>query len=198
MLTVVFDLGGVLASETTHVADAAARLGVAPEDLSGAYWQHRLSYDQGASDLEYWNAVAGVVGVGVDAALAEELGRHDARLWGQLRPAAERLLADVSVAGHPVWLLTSAPVAMATAIDSAPWRHHIAGRVVSGELGVAKPDPTIYERVEEVTGAHGADLAFVDDKPQNLEVPAARGWRTRLWIDDADTRDWLLELDVLR
>lgn len=197
MLTVVFDLGGVLASETTHVADVARRLGVEAPDVREPYWANRLPYDKGCPDLEYWSTVGRAVGVDVDAHLAEELGRHDAMLWGQLRPEAEQILADVSAAGHPVWLLTSAPTTMAAVIDEAPWRSHLRGRVVSGEVGLIKPDEAIYEHVESVTGASGADLAFIDDKAHNLEVPARRGWHTHLWSDDADTRRWLESLGVL-
>lgn len=198
MLTVVFDLGGVLASETTQVADAARRMGVAETDVGEPYWANRLPYDEGCSHVEYWSAVARAVGTEVDDHLAEELGRHDAMLWARLRPEAEQILADVSAAGQPVWLLSSAPVAMGAAIDEAPWRRHLRGRVVSGEVGLIKPWEPVYEHVESVTGAKGADLAFIDDKAHNLEVPTRRGWRTRLWSNDADTRDWLEDLGVLK
>lgn len=55
--------------------------------------------------------------------------------------------------------------------------------VVSAELGVAKPDPAIYECLERRAGMAGDRLLFTDDVPANLETAAARGWRTHLFTD---------------
>ena len=49
---------------------------------------------------------------------------------------------------------------------------------VSGKMGVIKPDPRIYEMVEEDCGIAGDRLIFVDDKPENVKAAADRGWRT--------------------
>ena len=196
-LNVVFDLGGVLASESSHLADAAALLNVEPDALRQAYWDGRLAYDSGASDLEYWSAVGAAAGVDVDEEMAGRLAAQDSGLWVQLRPEAEQIVADVAAAGHPVWILTSSPSVMAEAIDASSWRPYLAGRVVSGLVGSVKPEPEIYRAVEELSGSEGSELAFIDDKQPNLDAAAERGWRTHLWRDDADTRAWLVELGVL-
>lgn len=52
---------------------------------------------------------------------------------------------------------------------------------VSAHLGVAKPDPAIYEALELGTGLSGAALLFTDDKAENIAVAAARGWKTHLF-----------------
>jgi len=52
---------------------------------------------------------------------------------------------------------------------------------VSAHLGVAKPDPAIYEALEQGTGLSGAALLFTDDKPENIAAAAARGWKTHLF-----------------
>ena len=49
--------------------------------------------------------------------------------------------------------------------------------VVSGEEGVIKPEPRIYELLEERSGLSGAQLFFTDDKPENIAAAEARGWR---------------------
>nr|WP_284323787.1 HAD family phosphatase [Cypionkella aquatica] len=49
---------------------------------------------------------------------------------------------------------------------------------VSGEMGVIKPDPLIYQMVEEDCGIAPQDLLFTDDKPENIVAAARRGWRT--------------------
>ena len=52
---------------------------------------------------------------------------------------------------------------------------------VSGEMGVAKPDPQIYQAVEDRLGLPGARLLFTDDKAENIAAAAQRGWGTHLF-----------------
>jgi 2-haloacid dehalogenase len=46
---------------------------------------------------------------------------------------------------------------------------------------VAKPDPEIYEALEEASGLRGPALFFTDDRPENIAAAAARGWHTHLF-----------------
>lgn len=57
--------------------------------------------------------------------------------------------------------------------------------VVSGTERHAKPQPRIYEIVEERSGRKGADLFFTDDNPDNIEAAKARGWDAHLFTDAA-------------
>lgn len=52
---------------------------------------------------------------------------------------------------------------------------------VSARLGVIKPDPEIYRQLEQRTGLLPRQLIFTDDKPENIETAAARGWRVHLF-----------------
>jgi 2-haloacid dehalogenase len=47
---------------------------------------------------------------------------------------------------------------------------------VSGHMGVIKPDPRIYEMVEEDSGLTGGRLLFTDDRADNIAAARARGW----------------------
>ena len=49
---------------------------------------------------------------------------------------------------------------------------------VSGRMGVAKPDPRIYQMVEADCGLSPDRLLFTDDKADNITAAARRGWRT--------------------
>ncbi len=55
--------------------------------------------------------------------------------------------------------------------------------IVSGTEKVAKPDPRIYEIVEERSGRSGDDLFFTDDNPANIEAAQQRGWDAHLFTD---------------
>ncbi|PTX50092.1 2-haloacid dehalogenase [Gemmobacter caeni] len=52
---------------------------------------------------------------------------------------------------------------------------------VSGHLGVTKPDPRIYERVEADCGLPPGALLFTDDREANIAVALQRGWRCHLF-----------------
>lgn len=55
--------------------------------------------------------------------------------------------------------------------------------VVSGTEKIAKPDPRIYELVEERSGRPAEALFFTDDNPDNVAAAKARGWDAHLFTD---------------
>lgn len=55
--------------------------------------------------------------------------------------------------------------------------------IVSGTEKVAKPDPRIYEIVEERAGRSGDALFFTDDNPANIEEAQKRGWDAQLFTN---------------
>jgi 2-haloacid dehalogenase len=48
---------------------------------------------------------------------------------------------------------------------------------VSGMMGVVKPDPRIFELVEQDCGIAPDRLIFTDDRADNIAAAAARGWQ---------------------
>ncbi|MCC6008498.1 MAG: HAD family phosphatase [Rhodobacteraceae bacterium] len=48
---------------------------------------------------------------------------------------------------------------------------------VSGHMGVIKPDPAIYAMVEADCGIAPEQLLFADDRADNIEAAARRGWQ---------------------
>ena len=58
-----------------------------------------------------------------------------------------------------------------------PFFHGFDGYLLSYEVGVMKPHDRIYEATEAATGLAGADLLFIDDKPENIETALKRGWQ---------------------
>jgi HAD superfamily hydrolase (TIGR01549 family) len=50
--------------------------------------------------------------------------------------------------------------------------------LVSGDVGLRKPDPRIYALLARRLGVDGSEIIFVDDRPPNLDTAAERGWTT--------------------
>jgi putative hydrolase of the HAD superfamily len=57
--------------------------------------------------------------------------------------------------------------------------------VISGEVGLRKPDPAIYELAAERMGLAPEQIAFVDDLPGNLKPARALGMTTIVHRGDA-------------
>jgi epoxide hydrolase-like predicted phosphatase len=57
--------------------------------------------------------------------------------------------------------------------------------VISGEVGLRKPDPAIYELAAERLGLAPEACVFVDDLPGNLKPAGALGMATVLHRGDA-------------
>jgi len=94
----------------------------------------------------------------------------------RLAPGALEFLAAARLAGLPVWCLSNDvgrwSKRLRTALEIEPL---LAGAVISGEVGVRKPDRGIYERLLGATRAKRTELLFVDDRAQNVAGAAAVG-----------------------
>lgn len=66
--------------------------------------------------------------------------------------------------------------------------------VISGDVGLRKPDPRIYRLALEPGGISPGQAVFIDDAEPNTEAAAALGMHTVLHTDPATTRARLREL----
>ena len=96
------------------------------------------------------------------------------------------LLRTLRAQGVPVFALTNFGIgSFAYARTKYPFLDEFDRHYVSGHMGVIKPDPRIYEMVEEDCGIAPGRLLFADDRDDNVRVAGARGWQTHLF-DGAD------------
>lgn len=59
-----------------------------------------------------------------------------------------------------------------------PFFANFSGYVFSYEQRSMKPDPRIYEAVEETVGHKAGKILYIDDRPENIEAGVQRGWQT--------------------
>jgi 2-haloacid dehalogenase len=102
--------------------------------------------------------------------------------WGELAsPRIEEsiaLLRALRVKGMPVFALTNfGQHSFAEAMPKMDFLSEFDRAYVSGRMGVIKPDPRIYEMVEEDCGIAPERLIFTDDKAENIAAAGARGWQ---------------------
>ena len=89
------------------------------------------------------------------------------------------LLRALRVQGVPVFCLTNfGSYAYEEARDKLDFLGEFDREYVSGRLKVSKPDPRIYQAVEDDCGIAPDRLLFADDRADNITAAARRGWRT--------------------
>lgn len=76
--------------------------------------------------------------------------------------------------------------------ETAGWGARVDRVFASGEMGVAKPDPAFFARIEDWAGLAPEEILLVDDVAENTRAAEARGWRVFHFTDDS--RDGLREI----
>jgi 2-haloacid dehalogenase len=89
------------------------------------------------------------------------------------------VLAGLYQAGYPLyalsnWSAETFPL-MRERYAFLDWFEEI---VLSGETGLAKPDPAIYDVFLQRTGLEAAGCLFIDDSPENIKVAGRLGFET--------------------
>lgn len=109
-----------------------------------------------------------------------------------------RLLRTLRNKGIPVFSLTNFGIeSFAYAQTEYGFLSEFDESYVSGHMGVIKPDPVIYQMVEDQCGHAPAGLLFADDRTDNITMAASRGWQTHLFEGPQGWADCLVRAGLL-
>ncbi|APG45574.1 HAD family hydrolase [Phaeobacter porticola] len=116
---------------------------------------------------------------------AEEI-RHWHDSWLQMAspdiPHSVRLMRALRQRRIPVFALTNFGIGTFDLAKKVyPFFNEFDQVFVSGHLQTIKPEAAIYAHLERDTGVTPEQLLFTDDRPENIEAAAARGWQTHLF-----------------
>jgi len=112
--------------------------------------------------------------------------RNFARSLGGPVPGTTEIVDELRAAGVRVLGLTNwSAETFHEAARSAPVINRLEAVLVSGEVGLAKPDPAIYELLVDRFALDPARTVFTDDSPPNVASAAALGLLA-LHFTDAD------------
>lgn len=182
------DFGGVLTSNVFESFAAFCRAeGLAPDSVRDRFMRDPEArellgqLETGAlAEHEFEPRFAAVIGV-------EDHDGLIGRLFAGMRPD-ERMLEGVAAARR---------AGVRTGLVSNSWGEAGYDRsrfaelfdavVISGEIGIRKPDPAIYSLAAERLGREPARVVFVDDLPGNLKPARALGMATVLHRDAETT-----------
>src|SRR6185437_6348275 len=189
---VIFDFGMVL----TGVPDAKAHAellrisGLDAEKFEKFYWADRHAYDEGKlTGLGFWQKFARDAGLNVPGPTIEELTLWDARMWTTVDPAMlawhEKLkqngvlTAILSNMGDSVLENVEREFARLSGFDALVWSY---------QIGVAKPEPAIYEHTLKQLGTGAGEALFIDDKLVNVEAARELGMQALVYTTMAALR----------
>ena len=177
---IIFDFGGVMVpfNELGSFQEQEARLGLQPGSLAEMLWQSpnwRLAEVGAITDEEYWRRIGAGLGFHTTEALRDFQQDlfHDAK-------------ADPRMADLVRWLRGRYRTGLlSNASDVLPRllreRYGLDGlfdvEVISALVGLAKPDPAIYQLALERLGTPPEATVFVDDYEPNVTAAAALGIR---------------------
>ena len=115
-----------------------------------------------------------------------------------LIPHSERLMYALQANGIPVFSLTNFGIqTYDLAALTYPFMRKFDRDFISGHMSVIKPDPTIYQMLEDAAGLSGDALIFADDRSDNIDAANARGWKTHLFENPQGWADRLVTEGLL-
>ncbi|MEY9863280.1 epoxide hydrolase-like predicted phosphatase [Catenulispora sp. GAS73] len=191
---IILDIGGVL--EHTPDLGTAARW----EPEFGAGWIHRVDPVFRAGEIggitleEVHERAADTLGVPVarfeafmEDVWVEYLGTYNAEIADYWRARRDE--------GYVTAIISNSFVGAREREEEAYRFSELTDLIVySHEVGVAKPDPAIYELCLERLGLPAAETVFVDDVEENCAAARALGMSAVLFQDTAQA---IGELDAL-
>ncbi|SDC19237.1 2-haloacid dehalogenase [Sanguibacter gelidistatuariae] len=193
---ILYDLGNVLIGWDPYAAfDGLSRDEVDAFFAESSFLAHNHAQDAGRSWAELRDLLASADprhGELVDL-YVENFSRT---LTGPV-PGSAALVDELDRAGLALYGLTNWSAELFHhAEPSAPAIGRLRGIVVSGEVGLAKPDPAIFDLTTTRFGLEPGRTVFVDDSLPNVEAAAERGYVAVHFTTTEDFRVQLRELGV--
>ncbi len=179
---VAFDLGKVLVDFDYSIAarKIAACSRVSLDDVNSFVGESGITvkYELGlVTRREFFEQARRAIGFG---GTFEEFGEFFADIFTEIPPMVE-LHAALRRRGVPTYIFSNTnDLAVEHIRRNFPFFKKFDGYIFSYEVGAMKPEAKIYEVLEKLAGRSGADILYLDDRPENVAAGAARGWRAIL------------------
>jgi 2-haloacid dehalogenase len=196
---VVFDLGGVLIDwDPRHLyrqlLDDEAEIELFLETVCTTGWNAQMD-----AGRQFAEGVAELVAQYPDQ---EWLIRAYADRWEDMLagevPGTVEVLDDLARAGVRLFALTNwSRETFPIARRRYPFLDRFMAVVISGDEGIAKPDPRLFQVLVDRHGVEPAAALLVDDSVANVEVAAALGFVTERFTSAEALRSRLVREGLL-
>ena len=176
---VILDYGDVISlpADPTVMSWMASLFQVPLDRFRNSYGLFRHDYDRGALDAaEYWKKIGEANGVTLGADQVTQLRQADVAMWGRLNPHILNWANELRLAGFKTAVLSNMHNDMVEHLRAnGEWTKHFDFLTLSSSLGMAKPDPEIFQYCLEGLGISAGEAMFIDDREANVEAAVRLG-----------------------
>ncbi len=200
-MNIVFDFGAVLVNwrphdvvrkhfpEQANTPEAAAQL--ANSLFAHADWQ---SFDAGRVSPEEISQLSSAR-LQLDAIqlrqMVDDIEDHITPIASSVK-VLENLHAQRQEKGHKLFFLSNMPAPYARGLERHAFMRCFDGGIFSGDHGLIKPQPEIFEKLEVMYCLKGQQVLFIDDHPANIAASEKHGWQTLHLVDPSKLPELLL------
>jgi 2-haloacid dehalogenase len=119
-------------------------------------------------------------------------------MWIGPVPGSAEILADLHRMGTPIYGLSNwGPEMWPLACQRFPFLEALDGVLISGHVGITKPDPEIYQLFCAQFGINASEAVFIDDIAANVDASRTLGFHGIVFRDAASLRSDLQHLELL-
>jgi len=127
----------------------------------------------------------------------EEFSGFFADIFTPIEPMVE-LHTNLRKAQIPTYIFSNTNDLAVTHIrKNFPFFNNFDGYILSYEVGAMKPDAKIYEALEKMADRKGSEVLYLDDRQENVDAGAARGWQIILQESPEKTLAAIRKLGLL-
>jgi putative hydrolase of the HAD superfamily len=186
-LNIVFDFGAVLVQwrplevvrqhfpDRTRSSPAAAEL--ASQLFAHPDWQ---AFDAGhfsAQEIARLSASRLSLDVHAVQHMVDAIEDHITPIDSSVQ-VLESLHAQRSETGYKLFFLSNMPAPYARGLERHAFMRCFDGGIFSGDHGLVKPQPEIYQKLQALYGLQGQPILFIDDHAANIAEAQRQGWQT--------------------
>jgi 2-haloacid dehalogenase len=124
--------------------------------------------------------------------------RYEESISGPIWPTVE-ILKELKLAGYPLYGLSNWPAEKFPPVrDRYEFFGWFEDIVISGEVGLAKPDPAIFQLMLARIGRPAEECIYIDDSDSNVAVAGQLGFQTIHFVSPAELRLELAALGIMK
>jgi HAD superfamily hydrolase (TIGR01509 family) len=137
-----------------------------------------MQYERGeVTTQQFYDEICRVTGF---RATLAEFGECFGDVFVEIEPMVE-LHAALRQRGVPSFIFSNTnELAVDFIRRTFPFYAKFDGYILSYEHGCMKPEARLYEVVERATARRGAEVLYLDDRPENIAAGTERGWQAIL------------------
>src|SRR5215831_8609041 len=171
---IILDYGDVISlpADPAVMSSMAALFGLPLDRFRQFYGFFRHDYDRGALDAAaYWNRIAEAAGVQLNEDHIAHLRKADVKMWSRLNEPILKWVEELREAGFKTAVLSNMHYDMVQRVlsDDA-WTKRFDVLALSSPLGMAKPQPEIFQYCLKKLNVRPHQSMFIDDRRDNVEA----------------------------